>query len=213
MPESKPVVFLLDDDGAVLSGLARLLRLKGFPVQSFTSARAFLEQHDPDLAGCLICDVRMPGMSGLELQGALAARGCPRATIFITGFGDIRDSVQAMKAGAVTFLPKPVRRNELLAAVEEAIQKDLGARAERDAQTQLRERLAMLTAREKQVLELVASGRLNKQIAAELGAAEKTIKVHRGRVMEKMRVKSVAGLMRLLSGRTPRAPESPAAHS
>jgi FixJ family two-component response regulator len=213
MPESKPVVFLLDDDRAVLSGLAKLLRLQGFSVQSFTSAGAFLEQHDPTLAGCLVCDVRMPGMSGLELQSALAARGCPRATIFITGFGDIRDSVRAMKAGAVTFLPKPVRRGELLTAVAEAIQKDQAARAARDAQAQLCRRLAMLTAREKQVLELVASGRLNKQIAAELGAAEKTIKVHRGRVMEKMQVKSVAGLMSLLSGRTARAAESRASHS
>lgn len=199
--ESKPVVFLLDDDRAVVAGLTRLLRLRGFSVQTFTSAAAFLHEHDPTLPGCLVCDVRMPGMTGLELQRALAERGCPRAMLFITGYGDIRASVQAMKAGAVTFLPKPVRGEELLAAVEEAIAKDGAARLQYQEQEQLSQRLATLTAREKQVLELVARGRLNKQIAAELGAAEKTIKVHRGRLMEKMRVKSVAGLVRLLAHR------------
>jgi FixJ family two-component response regulator len=198
MSEPNPVVFLLDDDRAVLAGLGRLLRLRGFTVQSFTSAESFLRDHDPQLPGCLVCDVRMPGMTGLELQGALVQRGCPRAIVFITGFGDVRVSVQAMRAGAVTFLPKPVSRTELLGAVTEAIAKDLASRREWHEQTQLSQRLATLTAREKQVLELVAQGRLNKQIAAELGAAEKTIKVHRGRLMEKMQVKSVAGLVSLL---------------
>jgi FixJ family two-component response regulator len=208
MSDSKPVVFLLDDDSAVLSGLRRLLRAKGFAIQSFTSPREFLEQHDASLPGCLVCDVRMPGLTGLELQRALAARGCPRAIVFITGYGDIRASVQAMRAGAITFLPKPVRRAELTAAVEEAIQKDLACRAQQQEQALLSQRLASLTAREKQVLELVACGRLNKQIAAELGAAEKTIKVHRGRLMEKMQVKSVAGLVSLLAGVTPRPSDS-----
>jgi FixJ family two-component response regulator len=208
MSDSKPVVFLLDDDSAVLSGLRRLLRAKGFAIQSFTSPREFLEQHDASVPGCLVCDVRMPGLTGLELQHTLAARGCPRAIVFITGYGDIRASVQAMRAGAITFLPKPVRRAELIAAVEEAIQKDLACRARQHEKAQLSQRLASLTAREKQVLELVACGRLNKQIAAELGAAEKTIKVHRGRLMEKMQVKSVAGLVSLLAGVTPRPGDS-----
>jgi FixJ family two-component response regulator len=198
MAEEKNVVFLLDDDNAILMALGRVLSLSGFEIRTFASVEEFLAAHDPDVPGCLVSDVRMPGMSGLELQSALAARGCVRSIVFITGHGDIRASVQAMKAGAVTFLPKPVQRAELVAAVEEAIQKDVTARAQQREHDEIAKRLATLTPREKQVLELVATGKLNKQIAVELGAAEKTIKVHRGRIMEKMHARTATALVGLL---------------
>jgi FixJ family two-component response regulator len=198
MVEVKPIVFLLDDDSSVLLALSRLLKVGGFETRCFTSVEEFLVAHDPDAPGCLVSDVRMPGMSGLELQSTLAARGCVRSIVFITAHGDIRASVQAMKAGAVTFLPKPVLRAELIAAVEEAIRQDLTARTRQREKNEISKRLATLTPREKQVLELVATGKLNKQIAVELGAAEKTIKVHRGRIMEKMHARSATALVGLL---------------
>jgi FixJ family two-component response regulator len=198
MTEARPVVFLLDDDRAILTALARLLSLSGFEIRSFSSVEEFLAAHDPDITGCLVSDVRMPGMTGLELQSTLAARGCLRSIVFITGHGDIRASVQAMKAGAVTFLPKPVQRAELVAAIEEAVRKDVVNREQQREKGEIAKRLATLTPREKQVLELVATGKLNKQIAVELGAAEKTIKVHRGRIMEKMHARTATALVGLL---------------
>jgi FixJ family two-component response regulator len=198
MADRTPIVFLLDDDEAVCVALGRLLRANGFQTRIYTSARKLLETHDGDTPGCLVTDLRMPSMSGLELQSALVARGVERPIVFITGHGDIPTTVQAMKAGAVTFLSKPLQRTEFLAAVREAIARDAEARTKRQDQQEVSGRLASLTARERQVLDLVAVGLLNKQIAAELGAAEKTIKVHRGRIMEKMQVRTATELVSLL---------------
>jgi FixJ family two-component response regulator len=214
MPETQPFVFLLDDEQAVVVALARMLQASGFAVRTWTSAADFLEQHDALAPGCLVTDLRMPGMSGLELQQALLDRGIDRATVFITGQGDIPSTVQAMKAGAVSFLSKPVQRAELVAAVSEALLKDAAGRAQHREQEDLTRRLASLTPRERQVLYLVATGMLNKQIAAELGAAEKTIKVHRGRIMEKMQVRTAVALVGLLSraqphGELPHGPPAP----
>jgi FixJ family two-component response regulator len=205
MPEPKPIVFLLDDEQAVVVALARMLQSSGFTVRAYTSAPEFLEAHDAEIPGCLVADVRMPGMNGLELQRALLARGIDRAIVFVTGQGDIPTTVQAMKAGAVTFLSKPVQRAELVAAVREALLRDASGRAQLREREDLVRRLASLTPRERQVLELVATGMLNKQIAAELGAAEKTIKVHRGRIMEKMQVRTATALVGLLSRAETRA--------
>jgi FixJ family two-component response regulator len=210
MPESHPTVFLLDDEPAVVAALARMLQASGFAVLSWTSAAEFLAAHDAETHGCLVTDVRMPGMSGLELQRALLARGINRPIVFITGQGDIPTTVQAMKAGAVTFLSKPVQRAELVAAVREALLRDTEGRALLREREDLIRRLASLTPRERQVLDLVATGMLNKQIAAELGAAEKTIKVHRGRIMEKMQVRTATALVGLLSRASADARSSPA---
>jgi len=199
MAECDPVVFLLDDEEAVVVALGRLLRASGFTIRAFTSVHAFLVAHDLEVPGCLVTDVRMPGMNGLELQRALTAGEFSRSIVFITGHADVRTTVQAMKAGAVTFLSKPVERGELISAIEEALRKDGEARARHRERQDISRRLATLTPRERQVLELVATGMLNKQIAVELGAAEKTIKVHRGRIMEKMRVGTATALVRLLS--------------
>jgi RNA polymerase sigma factor (sigma-70 family) len=199
MPEAQPVVYLLDDEESIVVSLGRMMRASGFAIRGFTSAVEFLEAHDPSIPGCLVADVRMPGMSGLELQRALHTRGIDRSIVFITGRGDIPTTVQAMKAGAVTFLAKPVQRAELVAAVREAIARDTETRAQHREQQEISRRLASLTPRERQVLELVATGMLNKQIAAELGAAEKTIKVHRGRIMGKMQVRTATALVGLLS--------------
>jgi len=206
MPEPQPIVFLVDDEHSVVTALARMLQASGFAVRCWTSALEFLEVHDPQEPGCLVTDVRMPEMSGLELQRALFERGSDRAIVFITGQGDIPTTVRAMKAGAVSFLPKPVQRAELVAAVQEAILRDAEARAQQHERNDLVRRLASLTPRERQVLELVTTGMLNKQIAAELGAAEKTIKVHRGRIMEKMQVRTATALVGLLSRAERRGP-------
>jgi len=199
MPEPQPLVCVLDDEEGVVAALCRMLQGSGFAVRAWTSATEFLAAHDPQVPGCLVTDVRMPGMSGLELQRALHARGIDRSIVFITGQGDIATTVEAMKAGAVTFLSKPVRRAELIAAVQEAITKDASARAQHRELQEICRRLASLTPREREVLDLVATGMLNKQIAAELGAAEKTIKVHRGRIMDKMQVRTATALVGLLS--------------
>ena len=198
MTELSPIVYVLDDEPAVVVALARMLQSSGFTVSPYTSAVELLEAHDAETPGCLVADVRMPGMSGLELQRTLRARGIDRAIVFVTGQGDIPTTVQAMKAGAVTFLSKPVQRAELVAAVREALLRDAVGRAQHREREDLVRRLASLTPRERQVLELVATGMLNKQIAAELGAAEKTIKVHRGRIMEKMQVRTATALVWLL---------------
>jgi FixJ family two-component response regulator len=205
MPEPNPIVFLLDDEQAVVVALARMLQSCGFTVSAYTSASEFLAAHDAQTPGCLVADVRMPGMNGLELQRTLLARGIDRAIVFVTGQGDIPTTVQAMKAGAVTFLSKPVQRAELVAAVREAFVRDAVGRAQHREREDFVRRLARLTPRERQVLDLVATGLLNKQIAAELGAAEKTIKVHRGRIMEKMQVRTATALVGLLSRAETRA--------
>jgi FixJ family two-component response regulator len=196
---ANPIVFLIDDDVAIRTALKRGLVASGFTVQAFESADAFLSVHDPETPGCLVADVAMPGMSGLELQSVLSSGGCARPIIFVTGKGSIPMSVQAMRAGAVTFLPKPVRLVELVDAVREALDKDRRCREEKAERSAVESRLRALTTREREVLELIVVGKLNKQIAAELGAAEKTIKVHRGRVMAKLNVRSVAELVSLTS--------------
>ena len=197
MNHAGPTVFVVDDDPAVLKSLSRLLRSARFDVATFSSPREFLERHDPSASGCLALDVAMPGLNGLELQEALTAMGSELPTIFLTGHGDIPMSVQAMKRGALDFLTKPVNDEDLLKAVHVAIEKDRLQRQTRAEITEIQQRLATLTPREREVMEHVISGQLNKQTAADLGTVEKTIKVHRARVMEKMKVQSVAELVRL----------------
>jgi len=196
---SNPVttVFLVDDDPAVLKSLSRLLRSAGLACATFASAREFLDRHDPAASGCVVLDVAMPGLNGMELQQALTDRGQELAIVFLTGHGDIPMSVQAMKRGAVDFLTKPVHDDDLLQAVRVAIEKDRVQRRRRAEIAEIQRRLDTLTPREREVLEHVIAGQLNKQTAADLGTVEKTIKVHRARVMEKMRVQSVAELVHL----------------
>ncbi len=193
----RATVFIVDDDPAVLKGLSRLLRSAGFTVETFPSSQDFLDHYVPNTPGCLVLDVAMPGLNGLELQQALAAKGNPVPIIFLTGHGDIPMSVQAMKRGAADFLTKPVNDDNLLTAVHAALEKDRVDRRARAEVADIQERLAALTPREREVLEHVVSGQLNKQTAADLGIVEKTIKVHRARMMEKMKVHSVAELVRL----------------
>jgi FixJ family two-component response regulator len=207
----EPVVFLVDDDASIRTAMRRGLVAAGFAVRTFESADSFLAAHDPDVPGCLVADVAMPGMNGLELQSVLAARGNARPIIFVTARGSIPMSVQAMRAGAVTFLSKPVRLGDLLAAVLEALERDRQRRRVDAQRNDVENRLMALTTREREVLELIIVGRLNKQIAAELGAAEKTIKVHRGRVMAKLQVRSVAELVTLTSPLVKRPDSRPAA--
>jgi FixJ family two-component response regulator len=195
--EQTPTVFLVDDDASVRSALTRALNAEGFHVLSWASADAFLADYDPEKPGCLVADVAMPGTDGLQLQTMLSSGEHSLPIVFITGNGNVRMSVQAMRAGAVTFLPKPVRLAELAAAVREALERDRLTRQKHAARSAIQSRLAALTARERQVFDLVVAGKMNKQIAAQLGAAEKTVKVHRGRVMFKMRVRSVAELVTL----------------
>ncbi len=188
-------VYIVDDDRKVLAALSRLLTVTGYQVRTFDSPRAFLAEHDPAMPGCALFDVGMADVDGLALQHILQHDGRSRPIIFITGHDDARTSVRAMKAGAVDYLTKPVQDTELLAAVQNAIDADLKARRE-DAQiAELRRKLNLLTARETEVMEQVVRGRLNKQIAFDLGIVEKTVKVHRARVMEKMDVRSVAALV------------------
>jgi FixJ family two-component response regulator len=194
MSPTAGIVFLVDDDPRILTALARLLRAADFETRSFTSAEEFLQKHD--VPGCLVLDVSMKGMSGIELRGWLADAGCERPVIFLTGHGDIPMGVQAMKSGAVDFLVKPVEGEKLLAAVRLALDKDRVDRLARAALTDVETRLASLTPRENEILRHVIAGLLNKQIAAELGTSEKTVKAHRGRVMRKMGVRSVADLTR-----------------
>jgi len=197
MSQVEPTVFIVDDDPAVLESLSRLLRAIHFPVVTFGSPQEFLERHDPHTPGCLVLDVAMPGLNGLELQEALRAKGSVIPIIFLTGHGDIPMSVQAMKGGALDFLTKPVRDEDLLKAVAAALEKDRVEQQSRAELDDIQERLATLTPREREVLTHVVSGQMNKQIAYDLGTVEQTIKVHRARVMEKMKVNSMAELVRL----------------
>ncbi|MCE9604910.1 MAG: response regulator [Planctomycetia bacterium] len=197
MSQPTATVFVVDDDSAVLKSLTRLLSSAGLTVVTFSSPREFLDRHDPMSPGCLLLDVAMPGLNGLELQEALKAGGHNRSIVFLSGRSDVPMSVQAMKSGAVDFLTKPVNDDDLLKAIRTALAKDQHDRQNRDEVAEIDRRLATLTPREREVLEHVISGQLNKQTAAELGTAEKTIKVHRARVMEKLNVQSVAELVRL----------------
>ena len=193
-----PIVFLVDDEALVRNAVGRLLRAEGFEVATFASPGEFLVAHDPAAPGCLVLDMAMPGLNGLELQQALAARGSTLPIIFLTGRADVPMCAQAMKRGAADFLTKPANDTDLLAAIRRALEHDRHARQTRDELVDIRARIASLTPREREVLEHVVTGQLNKQIASDLGTVEKTIKVHRGRVMEKMQVASVAELVRLV---------------
>ena len=197
MTGPSPTVFIVDDYAPVRSSISRLLRAAGFVVAAFASAQEFLAQYDPGVWGCLVLDVAMPALNGLELQDILAKAGSLLPIIFLTGEGDIPKSVQAMKHGATDFLTKPVDDEDLIAAVRAAIEKNRALRHEQAQLSEIQARLATLTPREREVLEYVVAGKLNKQIAGNLGTVEQTVKVHRAHVMQKMRVQSVAELVRL----------------
>jgi FixJ family two-component response regulator len=193
----KFTVHLVDDDAGVRKALSRLLRAKGYEVQLYESAQEFLERHDPAAPGCAVLDVAMPGLDGLALQQTLTTRGSHRPVIFVTGRGDIPTSVRAMKAGALDFLTKPVREKDLLDAIQRAESRDAALRLLHSELDSIHARINTLTPREREVLTHVVAGRLNKQIAGELGTVEKTIKVHRSRMMEKLGLRTVADLVRM----------------
>ncbi len=190
-------VFLVDDDESVLRSLGRLLKASGYAVESYLSPLAFLAAHDPKIPGCAVLDVNMPGLDGLQLQAALGTGPTLRPIVFLTGAGDIPTSVRAMRAGAIDFLTKPVDHAAIVDAIERAAAADQESRRLGEERAAVAARIASLTPREREVLELVVKGLLNKQIAHELGASIKTIKVHRGRVMDKMGVRAVADLVRM----------------
>lgn len=192
-------VFIVDDDPGVLKALSRRLRQRGYDIVAYTSPQEFLAQHDPAIPGCALLDVAMPALDGLALQQALTAGGSNRPVIFITGKGSIPTSVRAMRAGAIDFLTKPVEDKDLLDAIARAEQKDTAARWLQGELADINSRIATLTPREREVLTHVIAGRLNKQIAGDLGIVEQTIKVHRSRMMEKLGVRNVPALMRLMA--------------
>jgi FixJ family two-component response regulator len=197
MTHTEGVVFVVDDDPSVRRSLSRLIKSAGFTVESFASAPEFLEHPRPDMPGCLVLDINMPRVSGLELQERLTAAQLHLPIIFLTGYGTVSASVRAMKAGAVDFLEKPVEDNTLLEVIQQAVERNRRARLEQAEVRKIQRRVQSLSPRERQVLGLLITGMLNKQIAAELGIAEKTIKVHRARVLEKMQAGSIAELVRL----------------
>ena len=197
MGEAESIVFIIDDDPLYRTSSERLVRSAGFRAHSFESARDFLSSRRPNAPSCLILDVRLPGLSGLDLQRELAEAGIHVPIIFVTGHGDIPMSVQAMKAGAVEFLTKPFRDQALLDAIRQAIGRDRVARRQHARNADWRRRYESLNLREREVFKCVISGMLNKQIAVELGATERTVKFHRGNIMRKMQVKSVAELVRM----------------
>jgi RNA polymerase sigma factor (sigma-70 family) len=192
------VVFVVDDDPSVRSSLKFLLSSVGLEVESFESAETFLQRKPPDAPSCLVLDVRLRGLSGLDFQHELAARNIRIPIVFVTGHGDIPMSVRAMKAGAIEFLTKPYRDQDLLDAVRIALEQDRARREQEKDLTDLQQRFDSLTPREQEVISMVVSGMLNKQIAGELGTAENTVKVHRSRAMEKMHAQSFADLVRMI---------------
>jgi RNA polymerase sigma factor (sigma-70 family) len=203
-----PVVYVVDDDPSVRSSLKFLLSSVGLQVESFDSAETFLQRKPPDASSCLVLDVRLRGLSGLDFQRELAARNIRIPIVFVTGHGDIPMSVRAMKAGAIEFLTKPYRDQDLLDAVRIALERDRARREQEKDLTDLQERFDSLTPREQKVISLAVSGMLNKQIAGQLGTAENTVKVHRSRAMEKMNAQSFADLVRMiekLKGRAEKA--------
>jgi FixJ family two-component response regulator len=197
MTETEPTVFVIDDDSSFRRSTERLIRSSKFQVETFATATEFLSSERSNAPGCLVLDVRMPGLSGLDLQRELTRAGVRIPIIFMTGHGDIPMSVHAMKAGAVEFLTKPFRAQDLLDAIRDAIERDHTAREDQARIADLRGRRETLTPREREVMTHVVSGMLNKQIAAELGTVEKTIKFHRAHLMRKMRADSVAELVRM----------------
>ena len=197
MMDAEALVFVVDDDASLRASLQDLLESVGLQVVACASAQEFLRRPRPEGPSCLVLDVRLPGLSGLELQRQLAAGDRDMPIIFITGHGDIPMSVQAMKAGAVEFLPKPFRDQDLLDAIHQALARDRQARAQRAQREALRRRFDTLTPRQREVMACMVAGRLNKQIAGELGTSEATVKTHRQQVMAKMRAESLADLIRL----------------
>jgi FixJ family two-component response regulator len=195
--EAEPIVFVVDDDPSVRTSTERLVRSAGFKVKTFGSAREFRESFRPEGPACLVLDVRLPGQSGLDLQRELTGSGVQIPIIFMTGHGDIPMSVRAMKAGAVEFLTKPYRKNDLLEAIRASIERDRASRKERLEAGALRQRFEQLTPREREVMALVVAGLLNKQIAGELATSERTIKFHRAHIMQKMEAESLAELVQL----------------
>lgn len=198
MKPTDTIVFVVDDDLSVREALSSLIRSVGLRVETFASAQDFLRHQRPDATACLVLDVRMPGLSGLDLQRELAHAGERIPIIFITGHGDIPMSVRAMKAGAVEFLPKPFRDEDLLDAIREALERDQVARQQRAELAEIQDKYDTLTSREREVIVLIVKGMLNKQVAAELGITEITIKVHRRHILQKMRAKSLPALVRMV---------------
>jgi two-component system response regulator FixJ len=198
MKERAPTVFIVDDDEAVRNSLRLLLKSVGLAAVALPTAQDFLSKYDPKQPGCLILDVRMPGMSGLELQEQLNVRGAMIPVIFITGHGDIPMAVEAMQQGAFDFLQKPFRDQDLIDRIQRALTKDQTNRAELKEKSGVRERLQTLTPREREVLNLVTSGKPNKIMAADLGVSQRTVEIHRARVMEKMHASSLAQLVRMV---------------
>lgn len=197
MAEDRPIVFVVDDDPSMREAVQDLIASVGLQARGFASPREFLEAERPDAPACLVLDVRLPGASGLNFQQELARAGVPIPVIFITGHGDIPMSVRAIKAGAVEFLTKPFRDQELLDAINAGIERNRAQRREATVMDDLRQRFAALTPREREIMALVILGRMNKQIAGDLGVSEVTVKVHRGQIMRKMRAKSLPELVRM----------------
>lgn len=196
----KEIVYIIDDDTSVREGLGDLLRSVGLEVLTFASSQEFLDSKRPDVPGCIILDVRLPGRSGLEFQGMLASLGIELPVIFISAHSDIPISVRAMKAGAIEFLTKPLREQELLDAAYAGIERDCARRQEVALIAELRSRYDSLTPREREIMNLVVAGSVNKQIAAQVGLSEVTVKVHRGHVMQKMQARSLVDLVRMADG-------------
>jgi FixJ family two-component response regulator len=197
MPEPQPTVFVIDDDASMRRALSYLLASAGYKVETYSSAKAFLTRENYEGVGCILLDVRMPGLNGMELQEKLLRSAQSTPIIFLTGHGEIAMGVQAMKKGAVDFLTKPCDDEQLLAAIRTAIAKAFQARAHFEEAKAVRSRIELLTPREKEILRYIITGMLNKQIAGKLGIAEITVKIHRGRIMQKLSAGSVADLVRL----------------
>ena len=197
MGHDRPTIFIVDDDRSVRTALARLMRSRKLRAETFASAQEFLDREPPDAPGCIVLDLKMPGVTGLELQEDLTTAGINLPIVFLTGHGDVPASVTAMKGGAVDFFEKPVDEDELMDAIKQAVEWDVHTRERRIEQIEVQGRLNSLTPREHQVFSSVVQGSLNKQIASNLGMSEKTVKVHRARVMQKMQAESLAGLVRL----------------
>ncbi len=198
MKEKPATVFVIDDDEAVRTSLRLLLKSVGLPVETFASAQEFLDQYDEDRAGCLVLDIRMPGISGLELQQHLNDRNSITPIVFITGHGDVPMAVEAMQAGAVDFIQKPFRDQDLIDRINRALEKDSSMRSELRERDEIRRRMSQLTPREREVLDLVTQGKANKVIAGDLNVSQRTVEIHRARVMEKMGAGSLAHLVRMV---------------